>query len=92
MLSGQTSVHIDTVKSDDDPAGGLPAPRVSSQAATHPDHPHRVTDSDRQPGDTLRKALDREKLGKFIICFGKLTNCGVFSLACRFCTELAIFL
>ena len=69
MLSGRTSVFIDTTKSDDD-AEQTTKPEMDDGSTTGKDGD---TESfDFQTGvDGKKKPLDRSKYGKFIIHFGK---------------------
>lgn len=66
MLSGKTSVFIDTTKSDDDP-----------EQTTIPQADDKYTSEKEEPAvasaeDEKKKKLDRSKYGKFIIHFGKI--------------------
>jgi len=65
MLSGKTSVFIDTTKSDDDPEDVAAA---AQNAAAEKDVAS-VTSDD--TGVQKKNKLDRSKYGKFIIHFGE---------------------
>ena len=65
MLTGRTSVYIDTVKSDDDPPQ---QPDVEMESSGSEDEVQ--DESLRLQGIEKKKKLDRTKFGKHIINFG----------------------
>lgn len=69
MLSGRTSVYIDTTKTEEDADMTKPADDNASQTITHADETSDETDSPREV--KKKKPLDRSKYGKFAIHFGK---------------------
>ncbi len=71
MLTGKTSVYIDTTKSDDDPADkedNQDSDKKTSQTKPLDDAELEVQTSKK------KKKLDRSQYGRFIINFGKLKN------------------
>lgn len=71
IMSGRTSVYIDTTKSDDD--GEASKPEVKEEDKEPPnasDVPSDV-DDDNFDEDKKKKTLDRSKYGKFIIHYGE---------------------
>ncbi len=77
MLSGRTSVYIDTVKSDGGPSG---EPEIQNEAAVDnmddPDEESMDLSPSTSPRSASKKKKDKNKavranLGKFIINYGK---------------------
>lgn len=70
MLSGRTSVYIDTTKSDDDPEQPTNKPEADDGKTSAKDWSS-ATSEDQSENGGKKKLLDRSKYGKFIIHFGK---------------------
>ena len=70
ILSGQTSVYIDTIKSDTDSL--TENPETSVEVSMDQNTEDQNTEEDDITGESKKnKQLDRSKYGKFIIHFGK---------------------
>ena len=69
MLTGKTSVYIDTAKSDDDPPKTALTPDDDD-----PDGVKAIlAELEREAKENNKKQLKREQFGKFIIKFGNYT-------------------
>ena len=76
MLTGKTSVYIDTQKSDDDPPPEMEkeTPEVVESAGEDNESAHEKERKVQETNQTRRKPLDRSKYGKFIIHYGMYHN------------------
>ena len=70
MLTGKTSVYIDTVKSDDDPPPTLP-PEVNMDSSDSDEEGQDDESLTLQGLEHKKKKLDRSKFGKHMIHFGR---------------------